>query len=138
MRTTDAGATWSVHETPFVRGASGGMTATAFRDPMHGVAVAGRIDQMDADTAAAAVGFTTDGGLTWRLATRPPKPGAPFGVTWTANDGVLVVGPGGLFYTGDRGMQWRTLDERAFWSVGGFGRVTWAVGPQGRIIRVTW
>jgi len=138
FRTTNAGATWSLHETPFTRGASGGMTAAAFRDALVGVGVAGQIDQMNADTSSAAVGFTTDGGVTWQLATRPPRPGAPFGVAWTAAGGVVVVGPGGVFLGMDRGTRWQTLDERAFWSVGGIGRTVWAVGPQGRIIRLAF
>jgi photosystem II stability/assembly factor-like uncharacterized protein len=136
FRTTDAGATWSLHETPFVRGAGGGMTAVAFRDALVGVGVAGRIDQMNADTASAAVGFTRDGGRTWQLAARPPRPGAPFGVTWATDGGIVVVGPGGLFLGTEGGTRWRTLDERAWWSVGGNGRTVWAVGPQGRIIRL--
>lgn len=137
FRTTDAGATWTVHETPFVHSASGGMTAAAFRDPAHGIAVAGRIDQMNADTAAAAVGITTDGGLTWQLTTRPPRAGAPFGVTWVG-ERALVVGPGGLFLTTDLGASWTTLDSRAFWSVGAEGNSAWAVGPEGRIVRLDW
>lgn len=137
FQSEDAGATWTVHETPFVRGASGGMTAAAFRDSLHGIAVAGRIDQMNADTAAAAVGITSDGGRSWKLANRPPRPGAPFGVTWVG-ERALAVGPGGLFLTANLGASWRTLDERAFWSVGAQGNTAWAVGPEGRIVRLEW
>lgn len=137
FRTVDAGATWTVHETPFVRSASAGMTAAAFRDPVHGIAVAGRIDQMNADTAAAAVGITGDGGRTWQLVTRPPRAGAPFGVTWVG-ERALVVGPGGLFLTTDLGASWTTLDSRSFWSVGAHGSTAWAAGPEGRIVRLEW
>lgn len=137
FRTEDAGATWTVHATPLVRGASGGMTAAAFRDPARGIAVAGRIDQMNADTAAAAVGISDDGGRSWRLVTRPPRAGAPFGVAWVG-ERVLVVGPGGLFLTDDLGSTWTTLDQRAFWSVGSYGSTAWAVGPEGRIVRLEW
>lgn len=136
LRTSDAGATWSLHETPFVRGASGGMTAVAFRDPMTGLGVAGRIDQMNADTASAAFGISRDGGRSWQLLPRPPKPGAPFGVAWLG-DAALVVGPGGLSLTEDLGTRWRELDARSFWSVGSRGNVAWAVGPEGRILRLT-
>ncbi len=136
LRTTDAGATWSLHETPFVRGASGGMTAVAFQDPMTGLGVAGRIDQMNADTAGAAFGISRDGGRSWELLPRPPKPGAPFGVAWLGT-AALVVGPGGLFLTEDLGTRWRELDARSFWSVGSRGNVAWAVGPEGRILRLT-
>lgn len=136
LRTSDAGTTWSLHQTPFVRGASGGMTAVAFQDAMTGLGVAGRIDQMNADTAGAAFGMSRDGGRSWQLLPRPPKPGAPFGVAWLGN-GALVVGPGGLFLTEDLGTRWHEVDGRSFWSVGGRGNVAWAVGPEGRILRLT-
>jgi photosystem II stability/assembly factor-like uncharacterized protein len=136
MRTTDAGATWSVHDTPFVRGASGGMTAVAFDDALVGIGVAGRIDQMNADTAAAAFGISRDGGQSWTLLPRPPKPGAPFGVSWLG-EAALVAGPGGLFLTNDLGATWRELDGRSYWSVGSRGNVAWAVGPEGRILRLS-
>lgn len=137
FRTTDAGATWSVHGTPFVSAAGAGMTAVAFRDPMHGAGVAGRIDQMNADTAAAAVGITHDGGKSWTLVPRPPRAGAPFGVAWAGARTLLVAGPLGLCRTATEGRAWDCLDTRAFWSVGSRGAVAWAVGPEGRILRVT-
>lgn len=139
FRSTDAGRHWTSHETPFVRGPSAGMTAVAFRSPLHGVAVAGRIDAMNADTASAAVGLTTDGGMSWSLAARPPRPGALFGVAWArdaADAPIIAVGPGGVFVSEDAARSWRVVDAAAFWSVGAREGLAFAVGPNGRILRL--
>lgn len=140
--TTDRGATWTAHPTPVVSGESAGLTAVSFRDTLHGIGVAGRIGSsrlMTSDTAAAAVAVTGDGGRTWTLRNRPVRPGALFGVTHVIGAGpgtAVAVSPGGISVTGDEGIGWTTVDERAFWSVGAAGRTAWAVGPEGRIVRL--
>lgn len=139
FRSDNGGATWSVHETPIVRGASAGMTAAHFRDSEHGIAVGGRIDAYATDTASAAIAVTQDGGRTWVLRTRPSRPGALFAVTWlpgVATEAALAAGPGGLFLTRDAGRTWTTLDERAFWSVAASGKTAWAGGPRGTAVRI--
>jgi photosystem II stability/assembly factor-like uncharacterized protein len=139
FRSTDAGTTWLSYETPFVRGESGGMTGVAFRDSLDGIGVAGQIGNMGRDTSTAAVGITTDGGRTWQLRNRPGRPGTPFGVVVMPEVDrltAIAVGPGGLFVTRDNGGSWQTVDTQAFWSVGATGRRAWAVGPQGRVVRL--
>jgi photosystem II stability/assembly factor-like uncharacterized protein len=141
FRTDNGGATWSVHETPMVRGPSAGMTAAHFRDAEHGIAVGGRIDAYATDTAAAAVAVTQDGGRTWVLRNRPGRAGALFAVTWlpeVSAEAALAAGPGGLFLTRDAGRTWTTLDERSFWTVTAAGRTAWAGGPRGTAVRVTF
>jgi photosystem II stability/assembly factor-like uncharacterized protein len=141
FRTRDAGLTWSLHQTPLVRGPSAGNTAITFRDASVGLVVGGDIGSYATDTSAAAVAYTSDGGDTWELRPRPPRPGAPFGASWVPGleDPVAVVaGPGGLFATDDTGRTWRTLDERSFWSVAATGRRAWAVGPGGTILVLTF
>jgi photosystem II stability/assembly factor-like uncharacterized protein len=139
FRSDNGGATWSVHPTPIVKAASAGITAVDFRDAEHGIAVGGRIDNYSSDTASAAVAITNDGGRNWVLASRPPRPGALFGVTMMPAVGAEVVvaaGPGGLFLTRDNGNTWTTLDERSFWSVTSNGRTAWASGPRGTAVRI--
>jgi photosystem II stability/assembly factor-like uncharacterized protein len=139
FRTENGGATWSVHETPMVRGPSAGMTAAHFKDADHGMAVGGRIDAYATDTASAAVAVTQDGGRTWVLRSRPGRAGALFAVTWlpvVGAEAALASGPGGLFLTHDSGRTWTTLDERAFWSVAASGRTAWAGGPRGTAVRI--
>lgn len=141
FRSDNGGATWSVHDTPMVRGEAAGMTAIDFRDADRGIAVGGRINSYTTDTASAAVAVTSDGGRSWTLGTRPARPGALFAVTWLRDlpgERALAAGPGGLFLTEDAGQTWTTLDERAFWSVGASGRTAWAAGPRGTVVKLTF
>jgi photosystem II stability/assembly factor-like uncharacterized protein len=141
LRTTDGGSTWQVLQTPLVQGAAAGNTAASFNSAERGIVVGGRIDAYTTDTSAAVVATTRDGGGTWTLGTRPPRPGALFGVTWATTlgpDAAIAAGPGGLFVTRDGAATWEVLDTRAFWSVGAGGRVAYAVGPRGTIVSLTW
>ncbi|HET9064906.1 MAG TPA: YCF48-related protein [Gemmatimonadales bacterium] len=142
-RTTDAGATWTSHDTPLVRSASAGGAAAAFRDPMHGIVVGGDMGDYRNDAAAAAVATTSDGGITWTLGARPGLRGTPFGVTWIPElpQTALLASPGGLSLTRDEGKSWSTASEGVFWSVGASGRTAWAVGAagrNGRIVRLSF
>ncbi len=78
LRSTDAGANWTAFPTPFVQGDGAGMTAASFRDAKHGIGVGARISMMARDTSADVVGVTSDGGRSWTLRTRPPRPGCDF------------------------------------------------------------
>lgn len=137
-RTDDAGATWTSHDTPLVRGASAGGAAAAFRDAEHGMVVGGDMADYRSDSASAAVATTADGGRSWRLVSRPGRPGTPFGVSWVpgAEQTALIASPGGLSLTTDAGASWTTVDPGVFWSVGAAGRTAWAVGAQGRAGRI--
>lgn len=141
FRTRDAGQSWTVHQTPIVSSTSAGNAAVSFRDPLTGMVVGGDIGNYATDTSRAAIAVTRDGGATWALASRPPRAGAMFGVTWVpdAEPGTaLVASPGGLFLTRDAGESWSVVDERSFWSVGAIGRRAWAVGPGGAILVLTF
>ena len=81
--TDDAGKTWTMiaSSTPFVHDSMAGITALSFRDARHGIGVAARVDRaMARDTSPAAVATTDDGGATWTLRHRPPRPGSLSGV----------------------------------------------------------
>jgi len=72
FRSTDAGKTWTVANTPIVHGAdSSGIFSIAFREAKHGVIAGGDYKQPQADGANFAI--TDDGGLTWHLAPLSPK-----------------------------------------------------------------
>jgi photosystem II stability/assembly factor-like uncharacterized protein len=137
-RSGDAGHRWHVTAVPVVAGEAAGATTLAFRDPLHGVALGGRIAAA-ADTANQAA-VTTDGGFTWARAGRPPFPGAVFGSAYvprTRPPALVAVGPGGLAVSRDDGATWDGLSSNAYWAVGfGSARAGWAVGPRGRITLV--
>jgi photosystem II stability/assembly factor-like uncharacterized protein len=141
FRSRDAGQSWMVENTPFVRSSSGGLTGLAFKNAMHGIAVAADIGKLRGDTSAAVVGVTADGGHTWTMRTRPPLPGALSGVAYVPGAGpevAVVVGFGGSFYTTDEGRTWTTLNDQIFTGVAAVGRTAWIGGAGGRVVRLDW
>ncbi|MFZ0286132.1 MAG: hypothetical protein WAL32_12960 [Terriglobales bacterium] len=67
FRSTDAGKTWTVAETPVVHGAdSAGIFSIAFRDSKHGVIAGG--DYQHPEKNGPNLAFTNDAGRTWTLA----------------------------------------------------------------------
>jgi photosystem II stability/assembly factor-like uncharacterized protein len=67
LRTSDAGRTWKIADTPLSAGASAGIFSVAFRDARHGVIVGG--DYRKEKEADRNLAFTSDGGITWKLGT---------------------------------------------------------------------
>src|SRR4051812_42012450 len=71
FRSSDAGETWSVVETPIVHGpASAGIFSVAFSDAKHGVIAGGDYKQPNKDVASVAT--TSDAGKSWKLSTIKP------------------------------------------------------------------
>jgi photosystem II stability/assembly factor-like uncharacterized protein/lysophospholipase L1-like esterase len=137
--TTDAGATWRARPTPLVRTASAGMAGVDFIDANRGVAVGGDMQDTRTDTSAAAVAVTTDGGVTWTLRPRPPRPGALTGAVYVpaVGEGVIVAaGFGGVFLSTDDGQRWRTLNERPHTGITVHGRTVWVGGTNGTVLRI--
>jgi photosystem II stability/assembly factor-like uncharacterized protein len=139
LRTTDRGATWSSVPTPIVAGQAAGIATLAFHDDQIGSAIGGDIASPDAFTDNVAI--TTDGGASWSLAARTPFPGAAYGSAWvpgTRDPTLVAVGPGGVAFTLDLATTWTTLDSLTHWGVSfAAPDAGWAVGPAGRITRLT-
>ena len=136
---TDRGRTWTDAVVPLASGSGAGVTALAFRDLRHGIAVGGVI----ASTATGPrVARTTDSGKTWTVVNEPPFTGAIYGAAYASVRGkfiLVAVGPGGAAWSVNDGETWTLLDSAAYWSVG-FGRrgTGWLVGPTGRVVRLDW
>lgn len=139
FRTVDSGDTWEVFETPIVSGTnSSGVISLLFSDERNGIALGGDIADQDNFTDNVAV--TSDGGETWTLAGRPTFTGAVYGASLVPGaDGFAVaVGPQGASYTVDGAATWAVLDTLNYWAVGMASRWSgWAVGPGGRITRIS-
>ena len=131
----DRGRSWTVANTPIRSTPSGGISALAFRNPLHGIAVGGDFDPTapSLDTVA----LTNDGGATWQLNQNAPDE-LRSGVHWVTGTDVIMVGPSGSDVSTDQGRTWRGFDEGTFDTVdcaGGFA--CWAAGAQGRVAFLT-
>lgn len=137
LRSDDGGKTWRSVPTPISAGTFAGIATVAFRDPLHGMALGGKLGSPAEFSDNVAV--TADGGRTWRLAGRPTISGAIYGAAVVPGrpGTVVAVGPRGLVYTVDDGATWTTLDTLSYWSVGfASRRLGWAVGPAGRVTKI--
>ncbi|HWR16263.1 MAG TPA: hypothetical protein VN577_15650 [Terriglobales bacterium] len=152
LATRDGGDTWNAYETPIVQGTpiSGGFSI-AFRDPWNGVLGGGDL----ADPTAFTNNFarSSDGGMTWKLGTPSPFPGAIYGLDYmnmrglaegsgnaSGTEAVFITGPNGAAWSPDEGTTWHLLEGvTGYWAVDfGKGRVGWLVGTGGRILKVSF
>jgi photosystem II stability/assembly factor-like uncharacterized protein len=134
LRSTDAGRTWSVADTPVASSASSGIFSIAFRDQLHGIVVGGdyRKEADAVDNAA----VTSDGGVTWTLvkglggfrsvATYAPRSNLPR---------LIAVGPSGADVSDDDGRSWTAIAGDGFhaFAIAPGGNAGWGVGEGGRI-----
>jgi photosystem II stability/assembly factor-like uncharacterized protein len=167
LATVDGGRTWAAYGTPIVQGTpTSGVITVGFRDPSHGILGGGEIlaPTVFADTVAR----TRDGGRTWRLVSRPPFPGAVYGLSYVGggesaghdhagsadaddhgHDGshgeharrtVVITGPSGAAWSPDEGDTWSSLPGVAnYWAVAFAGpRAGWLVGTEGRILKISF
>lgn len=141
LRTIDGGDTWSAADLPIVQGTStSGALSVDFRDPFHGIVGGGELVSPDAflDNVAR----SSDGGVTWQLASRPTFPGAIYGLTYVRGrtKTVVATGPGGVAWSPDEGDTWFEVPElTGFWAVAfASPQAGWLVGTQGRIVKLSF
>ncbi|HEY7877769.1 MAG TPA: hypothetical protein VIC55_06075 [Gemmatimonadaceae bacterium] len=138
LHTADRGHTWEVETTPLHAAVGEGITSLAVRDAQHLVALGGPTTHLDAHEDEVAI--TGDGGRSWTPGGRLPFSGPVYGAAYApGGSGWLVaVGPRGAAASYDDGRHWALVDTLGYWSVGfGNARTAWAVGPDGRIARLT-
>lgn len=138
LYTADYGVSWEVFTTPLSAGEGAGGASLTMRDTLHGVVMGGPVGRPDERGDWTAV--TGDGGRTWTQGGRPAMVGPVYGVAYVPRTPALVaVGPRGMDWSRDDAASWNRLDTLAYWSVGfsRSGRAGWAVGPSGRVTRIT-
>jgi photosystem II stability/assembly factor-like uncharacterized protein len=161
LATADSGDTWQAYDTPTVQGtATSGVFTVGFRDPRHGMLGAG---ELAAPTAFAdTVARSQDGGKSWQLTSRPPFPGAVYGLSYVldhrfqedAAEGnleneeryrpedrrVVITGPAGTAWSADEGDAWFSLSGVTnYWAVAfASPRAGWLVGTEGRILKISF
>src|SRR5215203_160421 len=92
FRSGDRGKTWSVAETPIVKGTAGsGIFSIAMSDKLNGVIVGGNYEKSAESKDNLAI--TSDGGKTWKLSLG--LGGYRSGVTFVDKNTIIAVGPTG-------------------------------------------
>jgi len=138
LMTSDWGASWTSVDVPVVGGAGSGLATIQMADDGRGVALGGSIgnDTIWTDNVVS----TRDAGVSWTLAGRPVMSGPVYGsalVVDGAQSAVVAVGPEGMNWSDDFGVTWEPADTLTYWAVAFAGPgAGWAVGPQGRIVRL--
>ncbi|HLA09025.1 MAG TPA: YCF48-related protein [Pyrinomonadaceae bacterium] len=154
LRTSDAGLTWSVNETPLRAGPSAGIFSIAFRDALRGVVVGG--DYQKENEALDNLAVTDDGGTTWKLV--KGLSGYRSAVAYVPQSAMMVsVGPRGADYSENGGLTWKPLENSPGLDTLGFAPnvgaslkkqlrsrqaspprvIAWASGAEGRIARLS-
>ena len=140
FRSTDAGSSWTAHESAIpARAGSGGVFSVAFADSMHGIVVGG--DYQRPDSSAGTAAMTVDGGVTWTTAAQFPRgyrSGAAMQRTGSGQLVAVAVGTSGSDISRDGGKTWLPLDGTALNAVQfAPSGVAFAVGARGRIARIS-
>jgi photosystem II stability/assembly factor-like uncharacterized protein len=138
FRSTNAGRTWTVADTPIVHGAdSAGIFSIAFRDAKHGAIAGGDYQHPEQDGPNLA--FTQDAGRTWTLAPISPQwYVSAVAITNHAGRSLAVAGTSHAACTDPTATKWQKildLNLNAL-SQSPSGEV-FAVGPKGLIVRFT-
>ncbi len=139
FRSTDGGLSWTPHKLPVIQGASSqGIFSLAFADTLMGVAVGGDFLAPDDNTRVAA--YTTDGGISWRLAEQMPG-GYRSGVAYFAKDQLFIAtGTNGTDYSTDFGKSWLPLDTAGYHSIQPVPgqSAAWLSGNAGKVAKLRW
>ena len=139
LRSTDAGKTWTVADTPLAAGPSTGIFSIAFRDTRHGVVVGG--DYSKEKDAVDNAAITSDGGKTWRLVTGLTGFRSVVAYIGSSRGAQIwmAVGPSGADLSIDDGKTWREMSSLGFDTIGvarGAGRTSptvYGAGANGRL-----
>jgi photosystem II stability/assembly factor-like uncharacterized protein len=121
-------------DTPVVAGSNGsGIFSIAMFDYKKGVIVGGDYEKPDEHTNN--LGFTTDGGKTWKLGTG--LTGYRSGVAYVDKNTIIAVGTNGTDITRDGGKSWTKIGTENLNAVQARGkRAVWAVGPKGIVVKM--
>ena len=139
LMTEDWGVSWRAADVPVVGGEASGLTTIQMGSGGVGIALGGTVGGDTLRTENVAV--TSDGGGSWSPGGHPAMLGPVYGSALVEVDGgwgVVAVGPQGMDWSEDLGRSWRSADTLTYWAVAfASPSVGWAVGPQGRIVRIT-
>jgi len=137
LRSSDAGVTWAVTDTPLPAAASAGIFSVAFRDTRHGIVVGGDFKKEAEAVNNAAV--TSDGGLAWTAVTGLSGYRSVVANIPGAKPSWIAVGPTGSDVSTDDGRTWKAIEGPGYhaFAIARRGTIGWGVGEDGRIAKLT-
>jgi photosystem II stability/assembly factor-like uncharacterized protein len=136
LRSSDAGATWAIADTPLPASPSAGIFSVAFRDARHGIIVGGDFKKEAEAVNNAAV--TSDGGLTWTAVAGLGGYRSAAACVAGAKPWWVAVGPTGADFSTDDGRTWKAIEGQGYHaiSIARRGTIGWGVGESGRIAKL--
>lgn len=136
FRSIDRGKTWSVADTPIVKGTAGsGIFSIAMFDDKNGIIVGGNYSK-PVETTTTNLAVTSDGGQTWTAGTG--LSGYRSGVAYINKRELFAVGSNGSDRSHDGGTTWQRGDWWNFNAVQAKKRFAWSVGPDGLVALYVW
>ena len=109
----DKGNSWKVYETPIVQGKGmTGIFTADFYDENIGIIAGGDYENQDDNTTNKAI--TLDGGKTWKLMAKNKGFGYASCIQFVPNtngSSLVCIGGTGLFYSHDKGVNWKKMLE---------------------------
>jgi photosystem II stability/assembly factor-like uncharacterized protein len=132
FRTTNRGLSWTVADTPIVKGTNGsGIFSIAMRDLRNGIIVGGNYEKPSETSNNLAL--TANGGKTWTIGSG--LPGYRSGVAYVDIKTIVAVGATGSDISTDGGKTWKNIDKVSYNAVQAKGKGIWAVGDKGMVAR---
>lgn len=135
----DKGKSWKVFDTPIIQGSEmTGMFSVDFYDDKTGFAVGGNYEELKKNSGNKIL--TEDGGKTWKLVGENKGFGYASCVQFVpGSDGneLLTVGPSGIYYSYDRGENWKKLtDDKSLHTLRFINNKTAVAAGQNKIVRL--
>ncbi len=126
---------WIGMSTPITAGSPASGIFSMAKLGLNGVIVGGNYEKPD--EAKDNLGFTTDGGRTWKSAAG--LTGYRSGVTYADKRTIIAVGTNGSDISRDGGATWLRIDGANYNSVQAKNNnAIWAVGPKGCVTKLNW
>jgi photosystem II stability/assembly factor-like uncharacterized protein len=139
FRSTDAGKTWSVTDTPIMHGpASAGIFSIAFRDAKHGVIAGG--DYKEPEKGGPNLAISNNGGKTWKLVRISQQKYFSAIAHVRGHPGsILAGGSSALALSQNNLRSWKLFSTAKVNAVGSDNDlVLWAVGADGMIFKTAF
>jgi len=131
----DAGETWSAAESPINHGSpSQGIFSIAFRDSHHGMIAGG--DYQHPEQSGPNLATTDDGGRTWKVSAIQPQKFFS-AVSYVDDQHIIVVGAAASGFPDGDLRSWKWSSPDGFNALASGDGVTYAVGSNGKIARLT-